>query len=219
MAVCIRYHSPYLGNKCYSATYATDDSQKALNLKMKTYVDDVNTHQTNTEESNNIEYNMQHDYNKWKSLLVASGGQLASEKFNYYISQWTFQDNGKLKMELARATQHKDSISEVINAIQSLHQSLGINISPVNLAITQQNQWIDKDKHTLNILKTNKMSDKEAEVLYKTIYNPQIQYLLLFFSVPKKDLQQITKCTALQHHKLQTPHDKLIWLKISGSSW
>jgi hypothetical protein len=57
-------------------------------------------------------------------------------------------------MELARATQHKDSISEVIKPIQTLHQSLGINISPENLVITQQNQWIDREKHTLNVLKT-----------------------------------------------------------------
>jgi hypothetical protein len=89
-------------------------------------------------------------------------------------------------MELARATQHKDSISQVINPIQTLHRSLGIDIPPGNLVITQQNQWIDKDKHTLNIFKTNKMSYREAEVLYKTIYNPQIQYLLPFFSIPKK---------------------------------
>jgi hypothetical protein len=65
------------------------------------YVDDVNTYHTNTDESNNIEYNMRHDYNKWKSLLEASGGQLAPEKCNYYITQWTFQANGKPKMELA----------------------------------------------------------------------------------------------------------------------
>jgi hypothetical protein len=50
------------------ASYATDDSQKSLNLKMTTYVDDVNTHHTNTDESNNIEYNMRHDYNKLKLL-------------------------------------------------------------------------------------------------------------------------------------------------------
>jgi hypothetical protein len=51
------------------ATYAIDDSEKALNLKMTTYVEYVNTHHTNTDESNNIEYNMRHDYNNWKSLL------------------------------------------------------------------------------------------------------------------------------------------------------
>jgi hypothetical protein len=106
---------------------------------MTIYVDDVNTHHTNTDESNNIEYNMQHDYNKWKSLLEASGGQLAPEKCNYFITQWTFQANGKPRMELARATHHNDSISEVINPIQTLHRSLGINISPENLVITQQN--------------------------------------------------------------------------------
>jgi hypothetical protein len=127
---------------------------KKLNLKMTTYVDNINTHHTNTDKSNNIEYNMRHDYNNWKSLLEASGGQLAPEKCNYYITQWTFQANRKLKMELARATQHIDSISEVINPIQTLHQSLGINISPENLVLTQQNLWIDREKHTLNILKT-----------------------------------------------------------------
>jgi hypothetical protein len=168
------------------ASYATDDSQKSLNLKMTTYVDDVNTHHTNTDESNNTEYNMHHDYNKWKSLLKASGGQLAPEKCNYYLTQWTFQPNGKPKMELARATQHKETISEVINPIQTMHWSLGINISPESPIITQQNQWIDKEKHTLNISKTNKMSYTEAEILYKTIYNPQIQYLLPFLAFQKR---------------------------------
>jgi hypothetical protein len=122
------------------ATYATDDSQKSLNLKMTTYVDDFNTHHTNIDESNNIEYNMRHGYNKWKSLLEASAGQLAPEKCNYYMTQWTFQANGKPKIELARATQHEETTSEVINPIQTMHQSLGINISPENPVITQQNQ-------------------------------------------------------------------------------
>jgi hypothetical protein len=103
------------------ALYATDDSKKILNLKMTTYVDDVNTHHTNTDEPNNIEYNMRHDYNKWKSLLKDSGGQLAPEKCNYYLTQWTFQPKGKPKMELARATQHEETISKVINPIQTMH--------------------------------------------------------------------------------------------------
>jgi hypothetical protein len=91
---------------------------------------------------------MHHDYNKWKSLLEASGGQLAPEKSNYYLTQWTFQPNGKPKMELARATQHEETISEVINPIQTMHRSLGINISPESPIITQQNQWMEKEKHT-----------------------------------------------------------------------
>jgi hypothetical protein len=77
-------------------------------------------------------------------------------------------------MELPRATQHEDTISEVINPIKTMHQLLGINISPESPIITQQNQWIEKEKYTVNILKTNKMSYTEAETLYKTIYNPQI---------------------------------------------
>jgi hypothetical protein len=177
------------------ASYATDDSKKILNLKMTTYVDDVNTHHTNTDEPNNIEYNMHHDYNKWRSLLEASGGQLAPEKCNYYLTQWTFQPNGKPKMELARATQQEETISEVINPIQTMLQSLGINISPENPIITQQNQWTENKKHTFNILKTNKMSYTEAEILYKTIYNPQIQYLLPFLAFQKKEIHQITKHT------------------------
>jgi hypothetical protein len=179
MVIYIRYHRP-------NYFYATDDSQKPLNLKMTTYIDDVNTHHTNTDKSKNIEYKMHHGYNKWKSLLEASGGQLAAEKCNYYITQWTFQANGKPKMESVRATQHEETISEVINPIQTMHQSLGINISPENAGIAQQNQLIDKEKHTLNILKTNKMSYREAEVLYKTIYNPQIQCLLPFLVFQKR---------------------------------
>jgi hypothetical protein len=63
---------------------------------------------------------------------------------------------------------------------------LRINISPESPIITQQNQWTEKEKHMLNILKTNKMSYTEAEILYKTIYNPQIQYLLPFLVFQKK---------------------------------
>jgi hypothetical protein len=46
---------------------------------MITYFYVVNKHHTNNVEANNIEFNMQHDYNTWKSLLEASGGQLAPE--------------------------------------------------------------------------------------------------------------------------------------------
>jgi hypothetical protein len=34
--------------------------------------------------------------------------------------------------------------------------------------------------------------------MYKTIYNPQIQYMLPFFSVPKKEIHQITKETVAE---------------------
>jgi hypothetical protein len=68
---------------------------------------------------------MQHNYNTWKSLLELSGGQLAPEKCNYYIIQRTFQTNCKPKLELAKATQNQDSISEVIKLYLNLAQIPG----------------------------------------------------------------------------------------------
>jgi hypothetical protein len=98
---------------------------------------------------------MQHDSNKWKSPLEASRGQLAPEKCSYYKTQWTFQANGKPKLELAKVTQNKDSILEVIIPIQTLHRFLHINKSPEN-QVSHNNQLIDKEKHILNIFKTKK---------------------------------------------------------------
>jgi hypothetical protein len=81
---------------------------------------------------------------------------------------------------LATPRYNQNSVSEVIGTIQSWHRSLGINIYPEIRVIIQQEQWKHKEKHVINISKTQKMSYREAEVIYKTIYNPQIQYLLPF---------------------------------------
>jgi hypothetical protein len=110
-----------------------------------------------------------------KIALEASGGQLAREKFNYYIKKWNFQTSSKPKSELATPTYIQNCISEMIGALQTWQRSLGINIAPENRVIIQQEQWNHIDKHTLNILKIHRMSYKEAEVIYKIIYNPQIQ--------------------------------------------
>jgi hypothetical protein len=105
-----------------------------------------------------------------------------------------------------------------------MQRSLGINISQENPVITQQNQWIDKEKHTLNILKTNKMSYTEAEILYKTTYNPQIQYLLPFFSVPKKKYNKSPKAQWLSSYNTQVlkqnPERCCLWRKsMGGLGW
>jgi hypothetical protein len=132
---------------------------------MTTYVEDVNKHHTSTVKSNNIELSMKHDSNKCKSLLKAIGGQLVPEKCNYYITKWTFQTNGKPKLELSKAKHKKGSISEVNNLIQTLQRLLGINISQENQVMTQQNQWVEKEKHTLNISNTKNELQRSGSYL------------------------------------------------------
>jgi hypothetical protein len=151
------------------ATYLGKEKQQSIEIKMTAYVDDVNTHHTNNPGEHNIESNMRHNYNTWKSRLEASGGQLDPEKSNYYITKWNFQTSSKPKLELATPTYNQNCISEVISAIQTWHRLLGINISPENQVIIQQERWNHKEKHMLNILKMHSMSYKEAEVMYKTI--------------------------------------------------
>jgi hypothetical protein len=69
------------------------------------------------------------------------------------------------------------------------------------------------------------MSYTEAETLYKTIYNPQIQYLLPFFSVPKKEIHQITKHTTAEFlrctgYSSRTPRDVVYGAKsMGGLGW
>jgi hypothetical protein len=61
------------------ATYLGEEKQQPIKIKMTAYVDDINTHHTNNPGEHTIESNMRHNYNTWKSLLEASGGQLAPE--------------------------------------------------------------------------------------------------------------------------------------------
>jgi hypothetical protein len=45
------------------ATYLDEDPRQTIEIKMTTYVDDINTHHTNKSETHNIEINMRYDYN------------------------------------------------------------------------------------------------------------------------------------------------------------
>jgi hypothetical protein len=93
--------------------------------------------------------------------------QLAPEKRNYYITQSTFHNRGRPKLELAEPIKNKQSILETIAPIRIMDRSLCIKIHYEYQFVAQQEQWIQEQKQILDVLKTHKISYIDAETILK----------------------------------------------------
>ena len=108
------------------------------------YVDDVNTHHhLKPNESIDMITAMIRDYKRWKNILEASGGKIATEKCTYYAIDWEFSRGGKPEMKnLKLATAQKEDKSFNVKRIRitGFHKSLGHLVSPKDSGQTQITQ-------------------------------------------------------------------------------
>jgi len=198
------------------AEYITKNKSQ-IKLVSTAYVDDVNTHHTTTKgDYQDLLSNMSQDYYKWKDILETSGGTLAPEKCSYYAFGWEFSRGGKPEMIDLDISQyqftHPQLIAKQITASES-HRSLGHNISPKEPSTSQRKQLLEVEDRFIGILQTNKLTLKENEVLYCSIYTPTVRYILQGSCMNNKDIIQIS-CKSKQFFLQKMAYSKTTASKI-----
>jgi hypothetical protein len=126
-----------------------------------------------------------------------AGGKLSNEKCNYYAVQWTHASTGRSKVtqmeypsiQLEGINENSIYVKNVATA--QYHKSLQ---SMENSNKFQRQLLKQKQDAFLNTLNAAELDYKEADIMYRTIYSPKVQYISQMLSVKNRELRDITKC-------------------------
>ena len=155
----------------------------------------------------NLQKKLKHDMMKWKELLEASGGKLELSKCFYYILSWKYDDEGNA-MPMSIDEQRRECEQITINdnddelevridqkEVNVAHKTLGCYKAIDGNEVEQIKYLKSKSDKYGYMLKNAKLSRKQANMAFKSIYIPSIKYGLPACSISKNDIAHIQNYT------------------------
>jgi hypothetical protein len=170
-------------------------------MHVTAYVDDVNTHHSFAEgmSTSHMIQTAITSAQQWSNILYVSG-KLCNEKCNYYAVQWKHASTGHSKVtQMEYPSIHLEGIDGNCIYVKNVataqyHKSLGYLQSMENSNKFQPQLLRQKQDAFLNTLNAAALDYKVADIMYRTISSPKIQYISQMLSIKNRELRDITNC-------------------------